>query len=246
MRTFFRFILFLFSGTLCFAQDTTLPTGNCTAYLASGKTIRDIRLWKINGKTLEYQKNESLHDIPIDEIDHIQYRKDEFVFSDSGSLNKVLYDGIITSGGDTINCFIKEIGQVYLRYTLPGQTEALFIYRSETRGYTLKGEPEEVFPTMPIDPKFDFYELGKRDGKKEFKGNGSLAGGMVCGVIPVLGWLVGPITMAVPPNLAPSKKIFYNNPEYRKGYKQAAHVKKVRRTFGGMIAGVAVVLLLLL
>ncbi|HXB40733.1 MAG TPA: hypothetical protein VNZ49_09340 [Bacteroidia bacterium] len=263
MKTFLAIVVFLLFISSLKAQDTTLPQGNCKIYLISGKIIKNVRLWKINGNRAEYLRDNSLHDISTKEIDFIKYGRNDYAISDSAQLYKLEYDAIILKTGDTLFCFIKEISSDKIYFVQWGKVNVQYVFKSEIRKYLSEGKVDESqYSTTPIkttekfidedttgragyevlaQSKTDYVTLGKYNARNEFKGNGSFTGGMICGFIPIFGWATGVISLAVPPFVHPSNAKLYNsNTEYREAYQNEAHKKKTRKTLGGLLLGAAI------
>ena len=274
MKTLLTISAFLLLISFSKAQDTTLPQGICRIYLFSGKTLKEARLWKNDGRKLEFLKDENLHDVLISEVDYIKFLYGDYEFSDSARLSKIEYDVIIKHNNDSIFCFIKEIGLETIVFTKRNDPERMGVSREWITKYLLKGKEDVNQYTQYVAPAAeykeatentetgldvkeiaeekalsaaDYYQMGKKDGRKEFKGNGSFLGGMFCGVIPFVGWIITPFTLAVPPSTSPQKITMYStNKPYNQGYKDGAQKKKNRKTLGGFLMGVGMFLLLAL
>ena len=91
----------------------------------------------------------------------------------------------------------------------------------------------------------DYYNLGKADGKKYYKGNGAFVGGLVTGAgLPFGGYISCPIICAVKPTgldneKNPNNKLVHTNMSYKEGFQKGAHPKKVGKVLGGFALGVA-------
>jgi len=255
------------------AQDAGLPQASCRIYLHSGKTIKDARPWRLENGTMEYLKDESLHDIPMAEINYLGCPTGHYRVSDSLKLVKTLYDVLISTEDDSIQCYIKEIGPNFIIYTLPGRTRTDLVAKSSIKKYLLQGKEEEVIHYSPKKPapeskkentdtitdtlqnesehgeekeaSIDYFEKGKKDAQNEYRGNGAVVGGLFCGIIPIVGWITMPITLAVKPGVRPlDHQLFYTNKQYARGYKLQAYKKKVTKTLVGFFTGAIVLLAL--
>lgn len=251
------FVLCLLVASLAGAQDAGLPAGKGQIILFSGKIIKDAVLWKLHPTTIEYLKEENLHDVPIENISYIHYPHADYELNDSNKLVRIEYDKLVLLTPDTIFCFIKEINPRFYIYTTPGKTTCQSIERYNVRKHILAGvKEEEIKPvkkavikidstakpqgTITEGVPVDYYTQGKADGNREFRGNGSLTGGMLLGFVPVVGWIAGPLTLAVPPRTAPTNLSLYkSNSRYRAGYERGAWRKKATRTVTGLLAGAA-------
>ena len=89
-------------------------------------------------------------------------------------------------------------------------------------------------PSSPTE----LYRMGRQDGAQYYGGGGAFAGGFFAAPT-----LIGPlIIMAVPPPLDSPRnpnRALLDDPDYRKGYKKAAHGKKAGHVLVGMITGLA-------
>lgn len=236
------------------AQDTTLPRGICSIHLVSGKKIKNVQLWAISHQTAEYLEEGSLHDLDIDKINFVRFDHCDYLFNDSNQLSRIDYDKLLLTNGDTLFCFIQKITPLQFHYKLSGTPYKHSIHAAYVKSYSYANssakklfEPNLSQTGDSTLAGVDYYALGKSDGRKEFKGNGSVAGGLFCGIIPVFGWVVGPMTLAIPPNKHPSKSSLYaSNKLYAQGYDKGAHNKKMRRTLCGFAAGLTLLLLIAL
>lgn len=266
MKTLLITSVFSILVFLAKAQDVALPQVTCRMYLHSGKTIKDVKPWRLENGNMEYLKDESLHDIPMTEINYLGCPNGDYRVNDSLQFVQTLYDVLISTDDDSTQCYIKEVGPNFIIYSLPGRTRTDLVAKSSIKKYLLQGKEEEVIryapkkpahdskkenmnavtDTLPYEPasqeenraNFDYFEKGKNDAKKEYQGNGALAGGLFCGVIPVIGWITMPITLAVKPGVRPvNHQLFYTNKQYARGYKFQAYKKKVAKTLVGFFTG---------
>jgi hypothetical protein len=238
------------------AQDADLPQGKAQIILLSGKTVKDVVLWKLHATTVEYMKNDNLHDLALQEISYVHYPHADYELNDSNQFVKIEYDKLILINKDTIFCFIKEINSLNYLYTLPGKTTCQAIERYNVRKHIIAGVTElppppekrkEVKQDTTIHSQgslhkenkaTDYFALGKADGQREFRGNGSFTGGLLLGVIPVMGWIIAPLTLAVPPRTNPvDHELYRTNSQYRQGYEKGAWKKKAGRTAIGVLSG---------
>jgi hypothetical protein len=253
------------------AQDPSLPQGGCELVLKSGKTISEVKLWRLYQDKLEYASRGSLHDIPFAELNYLRIGSALWRCRDSARIVKMRYDWILPYNDDTIYCIIRRVKPGTLVYQLPGSP----VYHSIERCYVIRfgldeqeqagdARPRQAQNTPPTQvpvPKeapvvgqkvaplaqqsdarapvrVDFYEMGKTDGWNDFKGNGSFCGGLICGAIPVFGWITGVTSLAVTPNPNPKNvSLYQTNSEYRKGYRKGMRHKKSAKTMAGMLTG---------
>lgn len=100
--------MILFRYVTC-SQNPEFPVEKAIIKLTSGKEINDLRLWKITNHQLEYEKDQSLHDVSIDSIDQIETAEAVYKIDSVLRLIRQPDDMIITVNNDTIRCLIKEI-----------------------------------------------------------------------------------------------------------------------------------------
>jgi len=274
MKTLFITTAFSLLVFFAKAQDATLPQATCSIYLHSGKTIKDAKPWRLENGTMEYLKDESLHDIPMAEINYLGCPTGDYRVNDSLQLVKTLYDVLISTEDDSTQCYIKEIGPNFIIYSLPGRTRTDLVAKSSIKKYLLQGKEEEVIHYLPkkvtsenkkepgtladtlqneYSPReesqsaIDYFDMGKKDANNEYRGNGAVVGGLFCGIIPFVGWITMPITLAVKPGVRPVKdQLFYTNKQYARGYKLQAYKKKVAKTLVGFFTGAIALLALTL
>lgn len=266
MKTYLLIIAVLLLYLRTGAQGM-LPEGvSCTAHLTNDKTIKNMKPWKLYKQRMEYIRDGSLHDLDAEKLNYLECTCGDYAISDSGKFEKIIYDVIVQTDGDSINCFISQIGINEISYYLPSQKSPLQIHRMFVKTWLIKGvednppaalqkqstKPVNVKPasttqsSQKIQGTFGDYEKGKNDAKNEFRGNGSAVGGFFCGIIPFVGWIIAPITLAVPPSISPDNITLYKtNGEYRRGYKAAAHRKKAGKTLGGFACGLGLFLILI-
>lgn len=264
MKNILFFLIVLLLRFSSQAQDTTLPSGKSIIYLHSGKVLKNVRLWRTDERKVEYIKDDNLHDVLIPEINFIKCFGKDYVFNDSSKLNLVSYDVIILDEQDSLFCFIKEISAHTIVYNYLGSEERLKVDRSLVKKYLLKGKEEDglgyisspkkeikiatqkettdTSENIPIytpkKPEAEYYEMGKADARRDYKGNAAMAGSFVCGIIPVFGWIGASVILAVPPNIDTYYNTLYKtNKQYQAGYKTAARKKKVRKALGGFLTG---------
>ena len=101
-------LMILFRHVSC-AQNPEFPAEKAIIKLTSGKEIKETRLWKIYSDLLEYEKDGSLHDVPIVSIERLETNEGVYTIDSSLKLNKLPDDLIIMVNNDTITCLIKEI-----------------------------------------------------------------------------------------------------------------------------------------
>lgn len=92
-----------------FSQDITFGRNDLVIRLTSGKTIENARFWKLHDNLLEYEKEGSLHDVPIHSIFRIESEEAVYAIDSSNALYKLPDDLIILITNDTIRCLIREV-----------------------------------------------------------------------------------------------------------------------------------------
>ncbi|MBN4062119.1 MAG: hypothetical protein COA57_02855 [Flavobacteriales bacterium] len=92
-----------------FSQNPDLPSEQCLVVLKNKKLIKKVRLWEINPNKLEYEREGSLHDLPIEKINMIKTDDEIISFDEFAKLIIRPYDLIITNSNDTIKCTIIKI-----------------------------------------------------------------------------------------------------------------------------------------
>lgn len=216
----------LSSGIYIYAQQAELPKGLSVIVLKDGSELKNTRLWQLNSGTLEYEQNESLHDININEIKTIDIRdssgittSEVWFFDSTGIFQKLMIDSVIST-----------------KHTAATQPDSLL-------------NESTVAAATPAQNK-PYYDLGMKDGGIYYDGTGAAMGGLFSGLTPVFGWF---ITF---PILASSKPQLYNeknphiellaNKEYRKGYSEKARAKKSSSAWGGFGIGLIAALAMIL
>ena len=144
-----------------YSQNPDLPSERCTIVLKNDKTIKDARLWEIYPSRVEYEKEGSLHDLLIDEIERIETDNEIITFEPDGKLFKQPYDLIILhpgstlmqiKEGDTIKCRITKIAGVYIYYSYQqhGEEKKTSIELARVKKYIWNGVEkmpgEEEYP----------------------------------------------------------------------------------------------------
>jgi len=93
---------------LSFSQNPTFPEEECLLLLKNKKPIKRIQLWEVYPNKLEYFKEGSLHDMPLEDIDKIKTDDEIVSFDVNNEMVIKPYDLIIT-GKDTIRCTITQV-----------------------------------------------------------------------------------------------------------------------------------------
>lgn len=233
--------------------DAAPPQGSCDVYLTSGRTLKDVKLFRLHADRLEYTKNGSLHTLPFSHIDYLDMSGELWRCGDSAMLFKLQYDWILPYNRDTIFCLIRKIKPRTLVYQLPGSGVYHNIELCHVIKYSKPGAINGVRHTFnsqrnasapaPMTTRgeadtTDYFSLGKSDAMHEFRGNGSFTGGFVFGMIPIVGWLSSAVSLAITPKASPQKRQLYTyNAQYRKGYRKGLRHKKAIKTVAGTITG---------
>ncbi len=102
-------ILMILIRPVAFSQNPEFPREDAIIKLTSGKEIKDLRLWRISNHQLEYEKDQSLHDVSVDSIVRIETSEADYKIDSAMKLFQLPDDLIIMVNNDTIRCLIKEI-----------------------------------------------------------------------------------------------------------------------------------------
>ncbi len=120
---------------MAFAQDTTLPQGNSRIHLYSGKTIKHVKLWKIDTSKVEYVIDGNLGDVKTSDVMKIETHYYLLTFDDDHHLEKRHYDCIIPYYGDTLWGIIQKTNKETILFIPAGSTQQKTIMQSGVKSY---------------------------------------------------------------------------------------------------------------
>ncbi|MFC6999815.1 hypothetical protein [Rufibacter roseus] len=161
-------------------------------------------------------------------------------------------DLIIKNTGEEIKAKVLEISITDILYQLSDSAGSPTFSITKNEVFMIKyanGEKELIAATpaeenmdaQPLTPQ-QMYELGRRDAKIYYKGNGAMWGSAVSSIYTML---LGPIVIAaVPPKIKPtevSEPLLLNDWNYVRGYKKQAHKRKIGKAATGTAIGVATI-----
>ncbi len=135
MKNLLTIILFLFSASLLRAQDTTLPKGISTIYLHSGKTIKNVLLWRIDSAKVEYVLSGNLADLKTMDVSKIETPDFLIVFDQEYQPIKKGYDIIVLLTKDTLRGFIQRIDDGVISYRPIGSDKVKRAMKYEVESY---------------------------------------------------------------------------------------------------------------
>ena len=135
MKTLLTLTLFLLMATISKAQDFTLPKGSSNIYLQSGKTIKDVSLWRIDSVKVEYVIKGNLADIKTSDVSKIETPDFLMEFDERNQIIKIDYDLIILFPQDTIRGFIQEIDGKTISYIPAGSNKTRSVMKDDVKNY---------------------------------------------------------------------------------------------------------------
>ena len=135
MKTLLTLTLFLLMATISKAQDFTLPKGSSNIYLQSGKTIKDVSLWRIDSVKVEYVIKGNLADIKTSDVSKIETPDFLMEFDERNQIVKIDYDLIILFPQDTIRGFIQEIDGKTISYIPAGSNKTRSVMKDDVKNY---------------------------------------------------------------------------------------------------------------
>jgi hypothetical protein len=169
-------------------------------------------------------------------------------------LTLLAQDTLIMRNGDEIPAKVLEISPtevVYKKYdNLEGPIvivykSAVFMikYQNGTKDVFAEETPRDIEPVNPLVRKpVDMYLKGRQDAKLYYKGNGALFGTLGTSLVhPAIGLATGVVISAIPPEpkiLHITDQALMHNPDYIKGYRKQAQLKKIGKSATGF--GIAV------
>lgn len=150
MKNILTIIVFLFSASLLKAQDATLPKGNSTIYLHSGKTIRNITLWRIDSTKVEYVLSGNLADLTTMDVSKIETPEFLIEFDQQYQMKKKGYDIIVLLTKDTLRGFIQGIYDDVISYRPVGSDKVKRAMKYEVKSYVQWREQGSGSPTDTV------------------------------------------------------------------------------------------------
>lgn len=144
MKNLLTIILFLFSASLLKAQDATLPKGSSTIYLHSGKTIKNVALWRIDSTKVEYVLNGNLADLKTMDVSKIETPDFLIEFDQKYQPMKKGYDIIVLLTKDTLRGFIERIDDGVIFYRQVGSDKVKRAMKHEVESYVQWREQTEL------------------------------------------------------------------------------------------------------
>ena len=152
MKAIIFLLSFLISAANLSAQDTTLPQGKSRILLYSGKDLNDIHLWKIDTATIEYVIKGNLMDLKTAEVRSIETPESTIEFGAKNKLTIRKYDVIIpdVGFGDTILCFIQNVGRTTIAYLPVGKKTVRVIAKNSVKSYVRYSPENNTAPTNVI------------------------------------------------------------------------------------------------
>lgn len=156
MKTFSTITMLLILVSISKAQDPNLPKGKSQIYLNSGKTVKNVLLWRIDSAKVEYVVNGNLADLKTTDVSKIETTNFLIEFDDENHIVKKDYDLIILNTHDTIRGFIQGIGDRNISYLSIGNDKKQTIPRTEVADYwqakTINHfQKQAATPTFPAD-----------------------------------------------------------------------------------------------
>lgn len=144
MKPFLILALFSFVSFFSFAQTT----GKSKIVLKDKTVLSNIKVWNIYSNKIEYEENESLHDLLTERIARIETDSAVLSFDENGQLLSRPYDWIIKATDDTVHCIISQLGGNYIYYYPKGRENRSYIPETSVKKYQIF-KPE---PAMKLEP----------------------------------------------------------------------------------------------
>ncbi len=156
MKTFSTITMLFILVSISKAQDPNLPKGKSQIYLNSGKTVKNVSLWRIDSAKVEYVVNGNLADLKTTDVSKIETTNFLIEFDDENHIVKKDYDLIILNTLDTIRGFIQGIGDRNISYLSIGNDKKQTVPRTEVADYwqakTINHfQNQPAAPTFPVD-----------------------------------------------------------------------------------------------
>lgn len=197
--------------------------------------IKVIKIKEINSNSIVFEKNETLHDYVIENIDYIEFNSSYAIIFNNENLPVI--KSLSTHLYDVPKTEIKK-DTVVQELLLKSDSSFVKINNSYTNS--------EINQKLHTDSMEYYLKLGISDSKKYYTGNYAFAGGIVSGVFFPVGWIPEIIIASTPAKQScfgldknPNKNLYETNSWYKKGYKRAAHCKKAGMAILGFLAGIA-------
>ncbi len=136
MKTLLTLILLLLNISFLSAQDQSLPKGNSTIYLHSGKIIKKATLWKIDSLTVEFALKGNLADVKTIEVSKIETLDFVITFNQHHQMKTKGYDTIILTSKDTLRGVIQRIDDRVISYQPVGSDKIKRVMKGEVESYS--------------------------------------------------------------------------------------------------------------
>lgn len=133
-------LLFFFLGF----QITHLTSFSQTTIVLKDKTsLKGVKVHHIYFNKIEYEKNNSLHDLPNSDIERIETDTTILSFEKNGNTLSRPYDYLVKITGDTVLCVISQLGGNYVYYYAKGKDNRSYISTTALKDYR-KFEPQPL------------------------------------------------------------------------------------------------------
>jgi hypothetical protein len=93
--------LVMLSSTMAYSQDPILPSQKAVIIIKNGKQLEDVQLWELHSNILVYERNGSLHDVLIADVEKIRMPDADYFFNSNDSLEQACAETAATA--DSIN-----------------------------------------------------------------------------------------------------------------------------------------------
>lgn len=133
------------------AQDTTLPQGKSRIQLHSGKAIKQVRLWRIDTKMVEYVKEGNLADVQTSDVLKIETPEYLLTFDDDKKMQKRQYDLIIPYYADTIRCIIQNINRESITFIQAGSNSKRVIANANVVSYLKRKNASDFLAAANVE-----------------------------------------------------------------------------------------------
>ena len=134
MKTFTLTILLLLIS-ISKAQDINLPQGKSNIYLRSGKTFRNVSVWRIDSTMVEYVLNGNLADLKTTDVSKIETPDFRLRFDDENRIIKSDYGVIELNSGEAIRGMIRSKEGQTIPYTTVGSNKVKTVLQSKVDSY---------------------------------------------------------------------------------------------------------------
>lgn len=209
--------------------------GRVNLILKKDGIIKNCLITEIHPLYIVFEKESSLHDMMIENIDWIELvNSNALIF---GRENKPYIKSIAPQMNVIKNSAIKK-DTIVQRQLL--KSDSSFVINNNDYSKSI------ITQKLQADSMEFYFKLGISDSKKYYTGNYAFAGGVVSGVFFPVGWIPEIIIASTPAKQScfgleknPNNNLYKTNSWYKKGYKRAAHSKKAGMVLLGFLAGIA-------